>query len=529
MEKKTKDQQSNRPAVEQTNREKTSPSAEPELNPQLKTRNHIPPNPQSAIHNPQSSFSKPVILVVDDEEAILKVLNRALSASGHETQLARRGDEALKYLEADPDRVSVILLDLKMPGPSGMEVLRRVRLQYPEIEVIMMTGFGTMEQAVEAVRLGAYDFLTKPFDPIEKVSISVEKALEHRALVLKTQKLEAEAGKPESFAGLIGQSPKMLPVYQLTERLAATDTTVLIQGESGTGKELVAKALHSLSPRKSKPFIPFNCSAITESLFESELFGHEKGSFTGANTRRAGFFEAANGGTIFLDEVAEIPFSIQAKLLRALQEGEIRRVGGNESIKVDVRVIAASNKDLSRAVAEKKFREDLFYRLSVVTIHLPPLRERAEDIPLLTRHYLTRSCRKIGPDQKQISPEAMKIILDYPWPGNVRELASAIEHAVIVQKGETILPSDLPPAILSRELKPLRKDDEWGELVNLGYKEAKSQALDRFHQVYFGRLLSQADGNMSEAARKAELDRSNFRRIMKSSGVKYEEELTIVD
>ena len=460
-------------------------------------------------------------LIVDDEESILRVVERVLSGAGYHTLTSPRGDEALRIIESGPEAIDVVLLDLKMPGPGGMEVLKRIRLQYPEIEVIIMTGYGTVENAVAAVRLGAYDFLTKPFDSNEKLLISVEKALEHRELIGKTKKLEAGLGKTGTFQGLIGKNPKMQVLYQMIERLAPTDTTVLIQGESGTGKELVARALHSLSERNAKPFMAVNCSAITESLFESELFGHEKGSFTGATNRRAGMFEAANGGTIFLDEVSEIPLATQAKLLRVLQEGEVRRVGSNDSVKVNVRVITATNQELSRLTKEGKFREDLFYRLNVVALKVPALKERPDDIPVLVRNFLFKACDRLGFAQKQMSPEAMKILMGYSWSGNVRELENAIEHAVVVQKGEMILPADLPQEVLSQELAPLSSSDsDWEGLTNLSYKQAKAEALQRFHQVYFNGLLAKTGGNLSKASRIADLDRSNFRRIMKSSGLK---------
>jgi DNA-binding NtrC family response regulator len=410
-----------------------------------------------------------------------------------------------------------------MPNVGGLELLEHVKQNHVEVEVIMMTAFGDVETAVKAVRAGAYHFLTKPFRSNDEVALTVVKAAERRRLIDRTVRLERRLEQMQKFGELIGNSPRMQEVYRLAMGVAPTSSTVLILGESGTGKELTARAIHQHSSRTDKPFVAVNCSAIPVDLVESELFGHVRGAFTGATATREGLFETANHGSIFLDEVGDLPPLAQVKLLRALQEGEIKRVGSNETRIVDVRVIAATNVDLRSRIAAGKFREDLFYRLNVIAINLPALRERREDIPLLAYHFLQKYAGRASRAIHKISPDAMKLLQQQAWPGNVRELENAIEYAVVFCREDTIVPQDLPFArasnSMSVEAPQAVTSPVLSGLVDLPYREAKQQALARFETAYFSALLDRAGGNVSEAARQAGLDRSNFRRASKRAGV----------
>jgi two-component system response regulator HydG len=343
----------------------------------------------------------------------------------------------------------------------------------------------------------------------------VAKASEHGRLLDKTRRLEKELEVRERYGDIIGSSPPMLEVYRMIDSVAHSSSTVLIQGESGTGKELVARAIHNRGSRANKPFIPVNCSAIPETLVESELFGHLKGSFTGAVATRTGLFEAADTGTILLDEVGELPLHLQVKLLRTLQEGEVKRIGAPESAKVDVRVIAATNVDLHKAMINGSFREDLYYRLNVITIPIPPLRERIDDIPLLSYHFLRKYALRSGRDIRRISLEAMRSLRNYNWPGNVRELENAIERSVVMVKGDVIMPSDLPTSLTNNDDTVIPKN----MLYDLSFSEAKKRVIDRFERDYITEILRRAGGNVSEAARQSNLDRSNFRRIAKKYNI----------
>lgn len=391
-----------------------------------------------------------VILVVDDEASLREALRKVLAKEGHAVLLAADGQEGLDLLRNKP--VNVILLDLKMPGLAGLELLKAAKLLVPDVEVIVITGHGTVDEAVQAMKQGAYDFITKPFKRLTLVK-AVEKALEKQGLSQKARLLQRRLDELDDRGQIVGISAAMGRVLALVEQVASSEATVMIQGESGTGKELVANLLHRLSPRRDRPFIKVNCAALPETLLESELFGYEKGAFTGALTRKAGRFELANRGAMFLDEIGDLSLTTQAKLLRVLQEGEFERLGGTQTLKVDVRLVTATNQDLRQSVREKKFREDLLYRLDVVTIVLPPLRERPEDIPLLAEHFLRRYSQKSQKKISGFSDEALASLLDYRWPGNVRELEHAIEHAVIFTGGPNVVIEDLPPAI-SGERKP---------------------------------------------------------------------------
>ncbi len=453
------------------------------------------------------------VLVVDDEPESLRAVARILGARGFEVLTAPSGDVALERLGSGD--VDVMLVDLVMPGMSGLEVLKRAKSNTTRVEVVLMTAFADVDTAVAAVKAGAYDFLTKPFTSSDTVALAVAKAAERGRLLDRTRQLEEELEVRERYGNIIGSSPPMLEIYRMIDSVAHSSSTVLLQGESGTGKELVARAVHSRGSRSTKTFVPVNCSAIPENLVESELFGHMRGAFTGAVATRMGLFEAADGGTILLDEVGELPLHVQVKLLRVLQEGEIKRVGSSEEINVDVRVIAATNVDLYQAMLKGSFREDLFYRLNVITVPLPPLRQRIEDIPLLAYHFLRKYALRSGRDLRRISLEAMRFMRGYNWPGNVRELENAMERAVVMARSDVILPGDLPSSVTQTSETVVSKN----VLLDLPFSEAKKRVVSGFERDYAQEALRRAGGNVSEAARQSALDRSNFRRILKKHNI----------
>ena len=462
---------------------------------------------------------KPVrVLVVDDEPTLLRALEALLRKKGYEVTGLDSPIVATQKLATED--FDVALLDIKMPQLSGLELLNAVKHRRPEIEVIMMTGHATVETALQAVRSGAYDYLTKPFDDVELVARAVAKAAERKALWDRNKQLENQLREREGLPsdGLVGASAPIREVQRMIDAVAYSATTVLITGESGTGKELVARALHARSPRKTHPFVALNCGALTETLLESELFGHVKGAFTGAQRDQKGLFDAADSGTIFLDEIGDIPLSTQVRLLRVLQEGEIKRVGAADSVKVDVRVLAATHRDLPKLVKAGRFREDLFYRLNVINIPLPSLRERSEDIPLLAHHFLRRYSDRLGKRVKTLSPEGLELLCGYRWPGNVRELENAVERAVVLCRGDAVTPVDLPPAVTGRTAPLVREAPAGGDeqqWLTLSYAAAKEQALRRFEKSYVEALMRACDNNISAAARKAGMDRSNFKRVLR--------------
>jgi two-component system response regulator PilR (NtrC family) len=378
------------------------------------------------------------ILVVDDEPSLREVLSIMLKRGGYAVTSASDGEEALEHLQKDI--FDLVITDLRMPKMSGMEVLKAVKSAAPETVVLVITAFATADSAVEAMKHGAYDYLTKPFQ-VDEVQLIIRNALEKRRLTTENILLKREMASQSSFAQLVGQSEAMQKVFDVVRKIADSKSNVLICGESGTGKELIARAIHYNSTRSTLPFVAVNCSAVPETLLESELFGHMRGSFTGAIANKAGLFEVANGGTIFLDEIGDTTPSIQVKLLRVIQEREFRRVGGNQDIKVDVRIVAATNKDLEKAVADGSFREDLYYRLDVIPIKLPPLRLRSGDIPLLVKHFLERFSKESGKPTPALTSEAMHVLLAHEWRGNVRELENLIERVVAFSNGATV--SDL--------------------------------------------------------------------------------------
>jgi len=498
-----------------------SASYRPSRAPSMRPRPSIVPEPVGQIKERPTR-----VLLVDDEPTVRRSLARVLMSVGFDVITAEDGQAALALLEQG--MVDVMLVDMLMPRMGGMDLLNRVKAEHPEVEVIMMTAFANVDDAVMAVKNGAYDFLTKPFPSNDVVAMTISKAAERKQLLDRMDVLEQRLEQQENFGELIGNTAGMREVYRLALGVAPTSATVLVLGESGTGKELIARAIHQHSNRADRPFLAINCSAIPVDLVESELFGHVRGAFTGATNSRVGLFEAADKGTVFLDEIGDLPLQAQVKLLRTLQEGEVKKVGTNETIHVDVRVIAATNSDLKSKIAVGKFREDLYYRLHVVVIHVPPLRRRRDDIPLLAYHFLRKYARRMNRDVTRIGVEAMRLMREQNWPGNVRELEHAIEHAVVMVKGDTIVPGDLPSYRLSDH--PSYDDDEGhqgsgggpgllglGQLTDLPYAQAKKQALELFEQAYLEAVLRRTGGNVSEAARQAGLDRSNFRRVLKKA------------
>ncbi|RMG21687.1 MAG: sigma-54-dependent Fis family transcriptional regulator [Deltaproteobacteria bacterium] len=406
------------------------------------------------LSNPVShSGDRPQILVVDDEAAIVDSLSRIFAKEGWEVRGAESGEAALKVLREAP--IDVLVTDLMMGSMSGLDLLRAVRTVAPETEVVMMTAHGTVETAVEAMKEGAYDFVTKPLKRMAIVK-TVRKALERRSLVLENRALKARLRGLTDLEGVVGEAPAFRAAMDLVRQAAPTSAPILIQGESGTGKELVARALHRLSQRAEGPLVAVNCAAIPESLIESELFGYEKGAFTGATQRREGRLERAHGGTLFLDEIGELSPAVQAKLLRALQSGEYERLGGRETRRADVRIVAATNKDLAAEVEAGRFREDLYYRLNVITIALPPLRERAGDIPLLAQHFVRRYAEETGKRVLGFTQGAMEALERYPFPGNVRQLQNVIQRAVILCRSDRIDLTELPEEIVAADEVPRR-------------------------------------------------------------------------
>ncbi|MFN7825751.1 MAG: sigma-54-dependent transcriptional regulator [Pseudobdellovibrionaceae bacterium] len=400
---------------------------------------------------------KPRILVVDDEESIREFLEIMLKKEGYEVTCAEDGAKAKDLLAKK--NFNMIISDLQMPNLTGLELLKHVRETYPDTVFMMITAFGTTETAVEAMKMGAYDYLTKPFK-IDEVRLNIQNALRASSLEVENKVLKRELKQEYSFQSIIGNSEPMHRIFDLVRRVSQTPTNILVTGESGTGKEVVAKAIHYNGPLKDRNFVTINCGAIPENLMESEMFGHKKGSFTGAVVDKSGLFEVADGGTLFLDEVGELPITIQVKLLRAIQERVIRRVGATEDIKVDVRIIAATNRDLEAMVKDGTFRQDLFYRLNVINIKMPPLRERKEDIPLLANHFLKKYNDRLTKQISGISMEAMEMLKKYEYPGNVRELENIIERTVALEGGASILPESLPPFVTTPTGRKLASSHE---------------------------------------------------------------------
>src|SRR5580704_1419834 len=459
------------------------------------------------------------VLIVDDEPNLRKILSAQLSRDGYDVLTAEDGEQGLALLKEH--HIDLVISDLKMPKVDGMTLLKRALVEEPDLPVVLITAHGTIDTAVEALKSGAFDFVTKPFDKDEVRQI-VAKALKTRELrgADATSTPTAQAAR----FGIIGSSPTITDLYSVLERVADTPTTVLITGESGTGKELVARALHEHSSRKGKPFIKVNCAAIPKELIESELFGYERGAFTGAVTSKPGRFELANGGTLFLDEIGEIPTEMQVKLLRALQESEFERVGGIKTIRVDVRLVAATNRDLKKLIVAGSFREDLFYRLNVVPIHLPALRERTSDIPLLVEHFLVRFNERLRKKVEGVEPEATEQLVEYPWPGNIRELENVVERAVLFCDTQKLRAADLPPEIRGIPAManvPLPEADLQAALAGEGgLKERVKVAMSRLERELVSRALQQTSGNVTHAARLLKISRKGLQLKMKELGLR---------
>jgi two-component system response regulator PilR (NtrC family) len=444
---------------------------------------------------------KDKILVADDEQSMREFLDIMLKKEGYKVSLASNGEEVAKLV--DNDLFDLVLLDIRMPKLDGISALKKIKSNAPETTVIMITAYASADTAIKAMKEGAYDYITKPFK-VEEIKLIIKNALEKKNLQRENILLKQVVRDRFHFGNIIGQSPKMVALYDLLEKVSPTKTNILVTGESGTGKELVAKAIHYNSPRKEKPFVTLNCGAIPESLIESELFGHMKGAFTDAIATKKGLFEVADEGTIFLDEISELPLLMQVKLLRVLQDKEFKRVGGTEDIRVDVRIIAATNKDLEEAVKEKRFREDLFYRLNVIQIKLPPLRDRKEDIQTLANHFLKKYSQELSKAISKISPEALQILLNYEYPGNVRELQNIIERAVALEGSEELTPHNLSSYLSEQPL--LKKGPIDIEIPNEGIDLEKIvEDLER------SLLLKALDRTRGIKKKAAELLHINFR------------------
>jgi two-component system response regulator PilR (NtrC family) len=444
---------------------------------------------------------KDKILVADDEQSMREFLDIMLKKEGYKVSLASNGEEVVKLV--DNDLFDLVLLDIRMPKLDGISALKKIKAIAPETVVIMITAYASADTAIKAMKEGAYDYITKPFK-VEEIKLIIKNALEKKNLQKENILLKQVVRDRYHFGNIIGQSPKMMTLYDLLEKVSPTKTNILIAGESGTGKELVAKAIHYNSVRKEKPFVTLNCGAIPESLIESELFGHMKGAFTDAIATKKGLFEVADEGTIFLDEISELPLLMQVKLLRVLQDKEFKRVGGTEDIRVDVRIISATNKDLEEAVKEKHFREDLFYRLNVIQIKLPPLRDRKEDIPILASHFLKKYSEELNKNILKTSPEALQILLNYEYPGNVRELQNIIERAVALESSQELTVHNLSSYLSEQPL--LRKGPIDIEIPNEGIDLEKM--VEDLERTLLLKALDKTKGIKKKAA---ELLRINFR------------------
>ena len=449
------------------------------------------------------------ILLVDDDPSTVSMLQIMLEAQDYEVANAYDGQSALEQLQTRD--FDLIITDLKMPRVSGIELLKEVKAHHPSVEVIMTTAYMTVDTAITAMKIGAYDYLTKPIADLERARVVIEKAVEKAKIQAENVQLKGQLSPSEtSFCGIIGKSKPMRHIYDLIRKIAKTDTSVLIQGESGTGKELVARAIHSTSNRSTGPLVPVDCGSIPHELLESELFGHTRGAFTGAVNEKKGLFHEAHGGTLFLDEISSTDLNFQAKLLRALQHKEVRKVGGTTTLKTDIRLVAASNKDIQQEVKDEKFRQDLFYRINIVTIHVPPLRQRVDDIPLLCGHFLKRFSDRFGKNVMEITNDVIDLFAAYQWPGNVRELENVIERAVILSNDNQIKKSDLPPDLIDSELHNVTISGQ-----HLGFNEAK----ELFEKNYIIQILKESNGNISAAAKQAGIARQQLQRKIKQLSI----------
>jgi two-component system nitrogen regulation response regulator GlnG len=466
------------------------------------------------------------ILIADDEESLRWVLAKGLRAAGYDVTAVADGESALRAFEAEP--FDLAFLDVRMPGLDGLAVLERLRALRPDASVVVMTAHGTMDTAIKAMQRGAYDYLAKPFD-LDEVLLLTERALAAGRLNQEVARLRRGLQEVREFSALIGRHPRMQDVYKTIGRIAGTDVTVLLRGESGTGKELVARAIHHYSRRSGRPFVAVSCAAIPGPLLESEMFGHERGAFTDARERRLGKFELAHGGTLYLDEIGDMPVDLQTKLLRALQERTIERLGGHEPIAVDVRVLAATNRDLEALMKEGRFREDLYYRLNVVTLHLPPLRERRRDIPLLVEYFLAKYAGELG--ERGVAPEALDRLVAYDWPGNVRELENVVQRAMVMAGAGVILPEHLPIGPVSPAAAAVAMDASLEEVIERrlmecvrGLRERRSANLydlvvGLVEKPLLRAVLRETGGNQLRAAQILGINRNTLRKKLTEHGI----------
>jgi DNA-binding NtrC family response regulator len=455
---------------------------------------------------------KPTILIVDDEPDMLQLLKRSLEPDLNcRVETASTGQEGLQML--GKAAFDLVLADIKMPGMNGLELLQQIKQDYPQQTVVMMTAFGQIETAVEAMRCGAYDFITKPFEH-DALVLRLDKALERSRLIRENRQLQNRCLEPYIFEKMVGKSPAMQRVFETIQMVAKTDHTVLITGESGTGKDLTARAIHQLSHRCNGPFVAVNCPTVPENILESELFGYKKGAFTHATQNKTGLFQEAHNGTIFLDEIGDISPSIQTKLLRVLQEKEIKPLGDSRTIHVNVRIIASTNQDLQAKIKSHEFREDVFYRLNVLPIQMPALRDKPEDIPLLAVHLLEKHAAELKRPGKKISAELMEIFCKRHWEGNIREMENIIIQGILFSSDETIQPSDVGLQATTKTVGVW--DDTWR---GLAYKKAKEKTLQHFNQAFIGHLLAVNDGNVTQAARASGMERQALQQIMRRYGI----------
>ncbi|HSD73456.1 MAG TPA: sigma-54 dependent transcriptional regulator [Steroidobacteraceae bacterium] len=453
------------------------------------------------------------ILVVDDEEIVLRSCRRALGDGQRVVDTVSSGAEALKRIEEG--RYDVVLLDIMMPDIDGLQVLQRVKESHPDLEVIMVTGLSQIDTAVRAMKLGAFDYLPKPFDP-DELALVVDRAVERRRLLQENVSMQGEAGSKYRFENIIGSSPRMQAVFRLIAQCAPTNTTVLITGESGTGKELIARAIHYNSLRKDQPIVPVDCMSLSENLLESELFGHVKGAFTGAVANKRGLLEVAEGGSVFLDEVGNIPLSIQAKLLRVIQEREFKAVGDTRTQSANIRLVCATNRDLRAMVAEGAFRDDLFYRINIFPIRVPALRERREDIPALAHHFLKECSAEIGKPVTRFSDDAMALLTSYDWPGNVRELENAVHRAVILASDEVVRKAHLADLGAPSTAAAPRTGEELKRIK----KAAREKSVEEIEKAFVLEALKRNAWNVTRSAEETGMQRANFQALMKKHGIR---------
>ena len=453
------------------------------------------------------TIHKEKILIIDDEAEMLDNCCRILKRSGFDCLLLQESENLTQILKGEPP--DLILTDLRMPKKDGMSVLKEAKAIDPDIVVLLFTAYGTIKSALEACKLGAFDYIPKPFSA-EQLRIAVNRGIKQKRLSDENKYLRSQLKEAYGFNRIIGNSAALRAVLELVKKVSRTDANILIAGDSGTGKELIARGIHTNSDRSQSPFVPVDCASLPENLLESELFGHEKGAFTDAHVTRPGIFEYANGGTLFLDEIGELTVTLQSKLLRVLQERQVRRVGGRRLLNVDVRIISATNRSLPEAIEEGKFREDLFYRLNVISIPLPPLRERKDDIPLLANHYFKHFSKSSKNEIQGISKKAMELMERYHWPGNVRELQNVMERAVSLTDSKIIGPKDLP-----EQIRLIRESDPFVSPARSNYKEAKREWTDSFEKRYLSALLKRHNGNISKAAMEAQVNRKTIHRLLK--------------